>query len=435
MKLLTKRPQTLVLDEGAVLDGYRVEETHDARFLPELRCVVSGADGERALLLMSRHPFADRRERARFRRLAELRTRFRHPAAIEVRDFGDHAGHPFLVTEPHAERTLGDLLEEEAPLEPGRLVRMLGPVAGALDLAHGQQLVHHGLGSQALLLTGDGSLRLDYFALFELGEEVAWSIAERGDLRYRPPEQIRGERPGSSGNIYSLAAVIVHALTGEPPYTGDRLALTYAHLAEPPPDVSARAPGLGVAMDDVIARGLAKEPWQRQGSATELVAEVAEALGVGAAPLTPPAAAPHDARPVRRRRTATRKSIAAAAAAALCGVALAVAVDPFGGESEATPRVVGAGAWERLDAERSDLRARLAAADAPQEQAELADRLAASYGAAARALPPGPQARDTRAVGDAYALLAAAAEAGSEADFAAASSAVASSELRLQMRR
>jgi hypothetical protein len=434
MKLLTKRPQTLVLDEGAVLDGYLVEESDDTHFGPEMRYVVRGLDGERSLLLMSRHPFADRSERARFRRLAELRTGFTHPAAIEVRDFGEHGGHPYLVTEPHPERRLGDLLEEEAPIEPGRLVRMLGPVAGALDTAHAQGLVHHGLGGNTLLLAPDGSLLLDSFALFELGEEAAWSIVERGDLRYRPPEQVRGERLGSSGNVYSLAAVIVHALTGEPPYPGDRLALAYANLAEPPPKLSARAPGLGVAIDDVIARGLAKDPSQRPRSATELVAQVAEALGTEAAP-APPAATPRRAGPVRGRRAPARTAVAAAAAAALCGAALAMAVDPFGSEDEGAPRVVGAAAWQRLDAERSDLRTRLASAEAPQEQAELANRLAAAYSDASRALPAGPRARDARAAGDAYARLASAAEAGSETDFAAASSEVTSAELRLQTRR
>ena len=115
MKLLTKKPQALVLEEGAILEDYRVEVSDDTHFGSELRYLVSGPGGEGALLLMPRHPFADRHERARFRRLAELRTRFTHPAAIEVRDFGEHAGYPFLVTEPHAERTLGDLLEDEAP--------------------------------------------------------------------------------------------------------------------------------------------------------------------------------------------------------------------------------------------------------------------------------------------------------------------------------
>ena len=435
MKLVTRKPQTLVLDEGDVLDGHLVTERDDARPGPEMRYVVSGPDGERAVLLMSRRPFADRHERARFRRLADRRIRLTHPAALEVRDFGEHAGHPYLVTEPHAGSTLGDLLDEEAPLEPGRLVWMLGPVADALDMAHGQELVHHGLGSDTLLLAGDGALLLDSFAPFELGEEAAWTIVERADLRYGPPEQVRGERLGPSGNVYSLAAVIVHALTGEPPFTGDRLALTYAHLAELPPQLSARAPDLGVAIDDVIARGLAKDPSQRPRSAAELVAQVAEALGIGAAPVTPPAAPPRRARPVCRRRAATPKSIAAAAAAALCGAALAAAVDPFGGEGKATPRVVGAGALKRLDAERSDLRTRLAAAEAPQEQAELADRLAAAYAAASRALPSGPRARDARAAGDACARLAAAAEAGSEADFEAASSAVTAAELQLQTRR
>jgi serine/threonine-protein kinase len=438
MKLRTKSPQTLVLDEGAVLDGYLVVEHDDTSLGSEMRYVVSGRDGERARLLMSRRPFADRHERARFRRLAELRTGLAHPAAIEVRDFGEHAGHPYLVTEPHSERTLGDLLEDDVLLEPGRLVRMLGPVADALDTAHARGLVHHGLGSDTLVLAGDGSLLLDSFALFELGEEATWSIGERADPRYPPPEQVRGERVASSGNVYSLAAVIVHALTGEPPFPGDRLAQTYAHLAEPPPRLSTRVPRLGVPIDDVIARGLAKDPSQRPGSATELVAEVAEALGTETmpiAPATPAVTTPPRAMPVRRRRASARTAIAAAAAAALCGAALAVAVDPFGSEGQATPvRVVGAGAWERLDAERSDLRTRLAAAEAPQEQAELATRLAAAYGDAARALPPGPEAREARAAGDAYARLAGAAQAGSEAEFAAAASAVAAAEQRLLAR-
>jgi serine/threonine-protein kinase len=437
MKLLAKKPQTLVLAQGEVLDGYRVEESDDAHFGPEMRYVVSGLDGERAQLLMSRHPFAGRHERARFRRLAELRTSFAHPAAIEVRDFGEHAGHPFLVTELHLERTLADLLDEEVLLEPGRLVRMLAPVADALDAAHGEGLVHHGLGSDALLLTRDQSLRLDSFGLFELGEEAAWSIVERGDLRYRPPEQVRGERLEPSGNVYSLAAVIFHALTGAPPFSGDRLAMTYAHLAEPPPKLSVRTPRLDAAIDPVIARGLAKDPSHRPGSATELLAQVAEALGTEAATARPVTAAPRRAMPVRRRRDSARTAVAAAAAAAaLCGAALAVAVDPFGGEGEATPAgVAGAAAVTRLDAERSELRTQLAAAETPEEQAELANRLATAYHDASRALPPGPQARDARAAGDAYARLAAAAEAGSEADFAAASSAVTDTELRLQTRR
>jgi hypothetical protein len=68
MKLLAKKPQALVLDEGAVLDGYTVERAEDSRAGSELRYAVTAKRGAPATLLLSRRPFADREERARFSR-------------------------------------------------------------------------------------------------------------------------------------------------------------------------------------------------------------------------------------------------------------------------------------------------------------------------------------------------------------------------------
>jgi eukaryotic-like serine/threonine-protein kinase len=497
MRLVRDNPHAVVLEEGVVLDGYTVEGVDDAHAGPEMRYAVTGPGGERATLHLSRRPFADRKERTRFRRLAELRARFTHPAAIEVSDLGEHAGHPYLVTEPHEKaRTFGDLLAGEAPLEPRRLVAMLEPVAEALDLAHDQGLVHQGLGGESLLLAGEDRLVLDSFALFELGGESAWTTVQRSDLRYRAPEQVRAEELGASGNVYSLAALIVHGLTGEPPYTGDRLALNYAHLMEAPPRISRRMPGIDPAIDAVIARALAKEPENRPRSASQLLALVSMALDVPASldAAEPPAEAPRRhapaengagrghrlrttghasepafppsamsgvttptptapratslrstlspagvapaAAPRRRTRLRAAAAVALAIAAALSGGALAVALDPLGGdEPRAEAPAAAAAAWNRLDSQRAELRAELAGADTPQEQAEIAGRLVSAYDQAARAAGPGAQAREARAVRDAYALLAASAEAGDETGYAEASQAIAAGEQRLQARR
>jgi serine/threonine-protein kinase len=356
-----------------------------------------------------------------------------------VLDFGEHAGRPYFVTEPLPERTLGDCLRDEAPLEPARVLSMLAPVASALDAAHMFGLVHQALGTDTLLLARDGRVLLDWFALFETGEETEWwGVGGWGDLRYRPPEQLRGVPLEPSGNVYSLAAVVVHALTGEPPYTGEPSTLVSAHLSAPPPKVSARVPALGQAADDVVAGALAKSGSQRPLSATVLLEQLADALGTEPPARGEPLVAGKTLRPMPppRRRPAPFATAIAITVAALCGCAIALAVEPFGDQAPRTdPRPAAAAAWKRLDSQQVDLRAQLAVAGTPQEQAEIAGRLASAYDEAARAAGPGAQASEARAVRDAYARLAAAAEAGQKDGYAQASQAIADAEQRLQARR
>jgi hypothetical protein len=432
MRLLTRNVPTFLLEEGAAIGGYLVERLVCADSARELRYEVRGPDGQPATLLVSPRPFADRQERARFRRLARLRSEFSHPAAVEVIGFGDHMDHAYVVTEPYPERTLGDLIGDGATLAPERLLAMIAPVAAALDAAHADGLVHQALGSETLILADGDRLLLDSFGIFESGQEAAWwGVGRWGDLRYRPPEQLLGTPLGPSENVYSLAAVIVEALTGEPPFSGEPSVLAYSHLWEPPPRVSARVPELGPAIDDIMRRGLAKQPQDRPESATALVRQVGEALEIELPPVA--ASAPRVRAPSGRSLPV---GTAFVAVAAVLGVLAAVVIQPLGDDARsATPRTVGAAVGKRLDTQRSDLRARLATANLPQEQADFAGQLAVAYDSAARALPAGARAREVGAARDAYARLAAAAEAGDQSEFAAASEAVTRAERQLQARR
>jgi hypothetical protein len=427
-----------VLERGDVVDGYLVDGRARGGERTDVRYTVLTGDGERATLVMSRRPLVNRHERARFRQLAKLRTEFSHPAALEVMDFGEHSGHAYLVTAPLPRQTLGDLLREEHRLEPQRVVSMLTPVAAALDAAHARGLVHRALGTETLFVTRRDRLLLDWFSLFESGDEAEWwGVGTWGDMRYRPPEQLRGRPLAPSENLYSLTAVIVHALSGEPPYAGEPAMLGYAHLADSPPRLSERVPELDEAVDGVVWHGLEKDPRLRPPSATALLADLAKAVGteLPEAPAEAPAAAgePARRRPRRRRRGIRVAAIAALAAAA--GAVVGVAAGPFDDDAATAPPRPSPAVWKRLDAERADLRTELAAAKTPQEQADVAGRLAGAYEDAARAAGPGGQARAARAVGVAYTDLAAAAESGEQSGYSEASDAIAEAEQRLQTRR
>ena len=106
-----------------------------------------------------------------------------------------------------------------------------------------------------------------------------------GSLNYVAPEQITERAVDPRADEYALACVLYECLTGEPPYRETSpMTLLWAHASEPPPRPSERNPVLPRAIDPVIARALAKEPWERYPSCGELVSAAAAALGVRLAP-------------------------------------------------------------------------------------------------------------------------------------------------------
>lgn len=458
--LIAKDEHTPRFEEGDVLDGYRVEGSLPSLGSAEERYAVRAEGGGEATLVAGAQPFGNRRERARFRELAALRMHLEHPALLGVRAFGEAGDRPYFVTDPQPARSLADVIAEEAPLEPERLVKLLAPVVEALDLGHERGLVHQSLEPRSFLVDGRGRLLVDTFGLAGAGAGGAWKEADPEELLYRSPEQLRSEQLAPAANVYALAAVIVHALSGEPAYGGGRTAIAYGHLVEPAPRMSDRVEALGTKIDRVLRRAMTKDPLDRPDSARALVSAVASALGTKTRPPAPlradpepAAAAPADEAPTAppgaagavtalsslplpaapsERRGFRGALVAAAAVAAVCGGLLAAALDPFGDEQQ--PRAVPAAstaAWERLRERRTELRGELAGADTPQEQAALAGSLAVAYDGAADASEPGPRASAAHFAAVAYSDLAAAAN-GNDADaYADAATAVDEAEERL----
>jgi serine/threonine-protein kinase len=86
-------------------------------------------------------------------------------------------------------------------------------------------------------------------------------------------------RIGPATDIYALACLAVETLTGQVPFPHENdAATTYAHVMGTPPSVSERRPELPVALDDVIATGMAKSPDDRPATAGTLIAEMLRAL-------------------------------------------------------------------------------------------------------------------------------------------------------------
>src|SRR5215813_6394518 len=91
---------------------------------------------------------------ARFSREAKAASKISHPHAVSVTDFGESEnGVVFLVMEYLDGRTLKEIIKSEGPMQLARVVEILRQVAGALDAAHEQGVVHRDLKSDNIMLT------------------------------------------------------------------------------------------------------------------------------------------------------------------------------------------------------------------------------------------------------------------------------------------
>jgi serine/threonine-protein kinase len=188
------------------------------------------------------------------------------PHVIGVHDFGEIDGVPFIDMHLVDDGgSLKELLREQGALEPSRAASITAQVARALDAAHASGLVHLDVKPENVLLTHDHFAYLADFGVAQAGGDANISRT------YMAPERFTTGRVGPQTDVYSLACVLYECLTGQPPFEGtDPAELKSAHLLSPAPRPSIMRRGVDRAFDDIITRGMAKQPVARFASAGEL---------------------------------------------------------------------------------------------------------------------------------------------------------------------
>ena len=221
-----------------------------------------------------------------------------HPNIVTLRAFEENNGNPFLVMDYIDGETLDDWLgdgEGERPREsqevwPGRsplreaksleacerprephqesgvieadVVRLLKPIAEALDYAHAEGVVHRDIKPANVMIRKDGRPFIMDFGIAREIQETMTRVTGRmssGTLMYMSPEQLHGLDPDKSQDIYSFAAMVYECLTGKPPF--------YRGQIEHQIDHDEPAPLSGdIAIASSVMAGLAKKPEDRPKS-------------------------------------------------------------------------------------------------------------------------------------------------------------------------
>jgi len=250
-----------------------------------------------AVKLLSPELAEDPTFRARFVSEWERLAQLDHPNIIPVLEAGESGSSLYIAMRYVQTTDLKALIDQEGPLDPERAIRIASQTASALDAAHAQSLVHRDVKpANILVAVGAGPEGTDHVYLSDFGltkhTQSQTGLTQTGHfmgtIDYVAPEQISGKDVDGRADQYALGCVVYQCLTGQVPFAREEeTASLFAHLQDEPPRVTAQRPELPPAIDDIVARAMAKQREERFDSCTDFVRAARTALDVPGSAVRP----------------------------------------------------------------------------------------------------------------------------------------------------
>ncbi|MEP7329948.1 MAG: protein kinase, partial [Betaproteobacteria bacterium] len=242
-----------------------------------------------AIKIMKRHMATDELA-ARFEREVRMVSELRHPNTIEIYDYGHTPdGLLFYAMEFVEGLTLEALIASETKLPLERMRHIIVQTCAALAEVHAKGMVHRDIKPDNVMVCERGG-EFDFVKLLDFGIVKRIEVAPNADAgegrvltrqvrllgtpAYMAPERI-GQPSGvdARADIYGVGALIFFLIAGRPPFVGtEEAALLREVIATPATRLSELVPGTPAALDDLVARCLAKSPGERPGSVRDIAA-------------------------------------------------------------------------------------------------------------------------------------------------------------------
>jgi serine/threonine protein kinase/tetratricopeptide (TPR) repeat protein len=229
----------------------------------------------------------------RFLREIKVAARLNHPYIVPLHDSGQ-AGNLLYYVMPYVDgESLRQRLGRERQLPVEDALQIARNVAAALDYAHRQGVVHRDIKPENVMLHEGEALVTDFGIAKAVsaagGESLTQTGVAIGTPAYMSPEQAAGEaEPDGRSDVYSLGCMLYEMLAGTTPFTGPTVQAVMARrFTETAPPLRAARPTVPEAVEQAVARALARVPADRFATASQFAQALAVPSGT-----TPPGNAP-----------------------------------------------------------------------------------------------------------------------------------------------
>ena len=206
----------------------------------------------------------------RFEREAKSLAKLSHPNIVNILDYGEYEGNPYLVMEFLTGGTLKEKLGHAIPWQ--ETIQTLIPVARGLSYAHQHSVIHRDVKPANILMKEGNIPVLTDFGIAKLlegtdGHTLTASGVGIGTPEYMAPEQgIGASTIDTRADIYSLGVVLYEMITGRKPYIADTpMAVVIKQINDPLPRPTDFVPDLPEGVEHILFKALAKEPSDRYG--------------------------------------------------------------------------------------------------------------------------------------------------------------------------
>jgi Tol biopolymer transport system component len=283
----------MALAPGARLGPYEVLAPAGAGGMGEVyKARDTRLDRTVALKVLPSHLASNVVSRERFEREARAISHLNHPNICTLHDVGSADGVGFLVMEYLDGETLMQRLSR-GPIPLAHTLQIAAPIAEALDRAHNAGIVHRDLKPSNIFLVRSGSASsAPLVKLLDFG--LAKSLAPTpditasptvgvltgdgtilGTLQYMAPEQLEGREVDHRADVFAFGAVLYEMLAGAPVFRGtSQASLIASILTTEPVPLSSCQPITPPALDQLVARCLAKEPGDRWASMHDVLLQL-----------------------------------------------------------------------------------------------------------------------------------------------------------------